>query len=706
MESLIPEFVLELGNRESSKMKSEKIRARRSFRIMVVSILIFALGIMSIALGATSFFLWSRLSEPWASQLWVNFAAKGLIMLGGVSALIDIIVGIVYVISGYLILKGKNLEFGAVLSLGMGLASVFIFGIGGWWTSAGNVMYAGIGVVYLRVILQAIVPMVAGALGLAMEREEAKTVMGRRIRGFWEDFSHNKIGLVGATILFLYIGAAILTPVLSLGVNPDKTDLADDLVPPEWLTIFNPSLNNLPRSTVYTLNWSLDTSSIPEFISSSSSFNVSAVGNSTVFKFDQVTFPQNRSICIVFNSDTFNYPYEPPRGGGFNLIFSTWGDPNYYYKIGNATMSTPRALYNIEVNFTNPQQTFSVWDAEWYSNKLAYWRQGAETQMQVWPIELPPAQNRLVKAKQTYSISLAADMYWAYRMGYVDTGGSVDSNGLATSLFSKAGNYSFKMYVFIAPVTSADRLRPVSFSVKVTQFKLTIRGLLWGVMGTDYQGQDVWSRVVYGVKVSLAIGLASSVVSILLGVIVGIVAGYVGGTVDELLMRTVDILLCLPSLPLLMVLVYMYGRNVWYIIILIAVFGWLGLSRVIRSQILSLREMAFVECAAASGASRNYIMFRHLLPNVLPIIISDFVLSVPAAIMFEASLSFIGFGDPSTPTWGREFNRMWIEGGAFVNFSWWWVLPPGIAISILCMAFVFLGHAVDEIVNPRLRRRR
>jgi len=685
---------------------SGKIEPRRSLRVAIVSILIFALGIISIVLGATSMFLGGRLTEDWASQLWVNFAVNGLIMLSGVTALIDICVGVIYLISGYLLLKGKNLEFGAVLALGMGLVSLFIFGIGGWWTLINNVVYKGIGVTYLRIILLGLIPMISGALGLTMQREEAKTVMGRRIRGFWEDFSHNKIGLVGATILFMYIGAAILTPVLSLGINPDQTDLADDLVPPEWLTVFNPSLNTLPRSTVYTLGWKLDNSSIPEFISSSSSYNVTMVGNETIFKFDQVTFPENKSICIVLNTDLFNYPYDPPRGGGFNVIFSARTDPNYYYKIGNATVSTSRALYNVEVNFTNPEQTFSIWDAEWYLNKLSYWRQGPETQMKLLPIILPPAQTRLLKTKQTFSVSLAADIYWAYRMGYVDESGGVDSNGLARTLFSKPGNYSFKMYIFISPTTSAGTLRPVSFSLKVSSIKLTIRGLLWGVMGTDYQGQDVWARVVYGIKISLAIGLAASVVSILLGIVVGIVAGYLGGTVDELLMRVVDILLCLPSLPLLMVLVYIYGKNVWYIIILIAVFGWLGLSRVIRSQILSLRETAFVECASASGASRTYIMFRHLLPNVLPIIISDFVLSVPAAIMFEASLSFIGFGDPSTPTWGREFNRMWIEGGAFTHFSWWWILPPGIAISILCMAFVFLGHAVDEIVNPRLRRRR
>lgn len=191
-----------------------------------------------------------------------------------------------------------------------------------------------------------------------------------------------------------------------------------------------------------------------------------------------------------------------------------------------------------------------------------------------------------------------------------------------------------------------------------------------------------------------------------LGVLVGVVAGYLGGAMDEVLMRFVDVLICLPALPILMVLVSLFGRNVWYIVLIIAVFGWQGLSRMIRSQTLSIREMSFIECATASGASRSYIMFKHVVPNILPIALADMVLSIPGAIILEAALSFIGFGDPTTPTWGREFNLAFSEGSGFSQFIWWWVVPPGIAITSLCLAFVFISHAIDEIVNPRLRRRR
>ena len=676
--------------------------------ILIMSLLIVILGIFTFAIGILGYFLGEHLNEEWAAQIWIAFATKGIIPLSWPSALIDMIIGLVYVICGILIFKMKHMELASLMTLGIGLISVFIYGIGEWSAYVQETVYGGLGVAYLRVILQGVIPMVAGAAAISMEREEAKTVLGRRIRGFWLDFSHNKIGLVGAAIILAYVAGAVLVPVLSFGVDPEATDLADDRVPPEWITIFNPSLNDLPRSTVYNLNFSLDMASIPDFIKNSTGFNVTYGKNSTILKMEGISFPDDEPICIVFKSDTFNYPYRPPRGGGFNIQFELSVDPYLYYELPvpgtniTRTMRSKRALYNVEVNFSNPLNTYSIWDAEWSIHKITYLSQGYNASALLEPIDLAPAKDRLIDAKQSFSVALSTDLYWAYRMGHVDAHGSVDAQALANDLFASKGNYSVTMYVFVAPYQN----KPVYFKLQVKTAQVTVRGLLWGLMGTDHLGRDVWSRVVHGIKISLAIGLAAAVVSIAMGVMVGVVSGYLGGVVDEALMRLVDILLCLPVLPLLMVLVYMYGRNVWYIVILIAVFGWQGLSRVIRSQVLSLRESAFVECAVASGASRAYIMFRHLIPNVLPIVLADFVLSVPGAIMSEASLSFIGFGDPTTPTWGREFNIMWTEGGAFTYFCWWWIFPPGIAITLLCLAFVFLGHAVDEIVNPRLRRRR
>jgi len=244
-----------------------------------------------------------------------------------------------------------------------------------------------------------------------------------------------------------------------------------------------------------------------------------------------------------------------------------------------------------------------------------------------------------------------------------------------------------------------------SCQATVSDFKIHVPGLLWGLLGTEEYGRDCWSRLIWGTRVSLAVGIAAAIISVGIGLLIGLVSGYYGGLVDEGLMRTVDILLCLPLLPILMLLITMLQqRSILYIVLLIAIFGWQGLARMVRSQVLSLREMPFVECAVASGASRPYIIFKHLLPNVMPLALADLVLSVPGAILLEAALSFIGFGDISTPTWGREYAGM--ESAAVKVDYWWWMLPPGIAITILCVGFVFLGHAIDEIVNPRLRRRR
>jgi len=225
------------------------------------------------------------------------------------------------------------------------------------------------------------------------------------------------------------------------------------------------------------------------------------------------------------------------------------------------------------------------------------------------------------------------------------------------------------------------------------------------LLGTDLLGRDTLSRLIYGARTALMVGFISVGVGGIIGIPLGIMAGYFGGIVDETLMRIVDILLCLPVLPLLLGLMVIYGTSVWYLVILIAIFGWQGLSRIIRSRVLSLKEMPFVECARAAGGSKFYIMLKHMVPNVLPVALASMILSVPAAILTEAAISFIGLGDPSAPTWGRMLHYANSRGGFFA-LAWWWIIPPGLAITILTLCFVFIGHAVDEIVNPRLRRRR
>ena len=272
----------------------------------------------------------------------------------------------------------------------------------------------------------------------------------------------------------------------------------------------------------------------------------------------------------------------------------------------------------------------------------------------------------------------------------------------ANILLSKKAEYSLQLKI------TFESRPPYEGSigrVRLTSGEFTIFGSVHGILGTNQFGYDVYTELIYGVAISLLVGTLAAVISTVLGILWGVISGYLGGILDEAMMRMVDVLLCLPVLPILLIMIQFFEPSVYHVVVLIAIFGWQALSRITRSRVLSLREMPFIESARAAGGSKSYIMIRHILPNVVPVAMAAMILAVPGAILTEAALSFLGFGDPDVPTWGRMLYRAQSEG-AFPALAWWYIIPPGLAITTLCLAFVFIGHAVDEIVNPRLRRRR
>ncbi len=240
--------------------------------------------------------------------------------------------------------------------------------------------------------------------------------------------------------------------------------------------------------------------------------------------------------------------------------------------------------------------------------------------------------------------------------------------------------------------------------LELEKLEFLMSATAYGLLGTDDVGRDLFKGLVWGTPIALMIGVLTSVISVVVGLFYGVTSGYIGGFTDEIMMRIVDILMAMPKLPILLMLAIVYKPTVFTIVFLLAIFGWMGISRVSRSMALQLRELAFVEAARSIGASRWRIIGVHIVPNIVPYTVAALALGIPDAILTEASLSFLGLGDPSLPTWGSILHDA-EQGGALGSGMWWWFIPPGLAIAVVSMAFVFIGYAIDEIVNPRLRRR-
>ena len=222
-------------------------------------------------------------------------------------------------------------------------------------------------------------------------------------------------------------------------------------------------------------------------------------------------------------------------------------------------------------------------------------------------------------------------------------------------------------------------------------------------LGTDFIGRDLFSQLLVGARIAFLVGISAAFMSVFLGTAIGMIAGYAGRFTDTILMRLADIIMVMPSLLVLLMLSALFSKlSIWFIVLFIALFRWPGVSRVIRAQTLSLKHRPFIEAAKVAGASHLRIIFRHIMPNVLPLSFLYMTFQVTSAIIIEAALAFLGFGDPSTVSWGMMLQWVWKTGHMFK--APYWLLPPGICISLITLSFYMLGRAMDEVLDPRLRK--
>jgi peptide/nickel transport system permease protein len=227
----------------------------------------------------------------------------------------------------------------------------------------------------------------------------------------------------------------------------------------------------------------------------------------------------------------------------------------------------------------------------------------------------------------------------------------------------------------------------------------------FGPLGTDGLGRSVMTQFIWGSRISLLVGLAATIIAMLIGSVVGIAAGFFGDWIGAVLMRVTEWFLVIPFLPLAIALAAILGPSIQNIIIVIGVTSWPQTTRLIYAQVLSLKQRDYVDRSRALGASDWHLMTRHLLPNSLPLILANTTLTVPIVILSEATLSFLGLGDPSNASWGQMLDDAF-EAGAVTLEAWWYIVPPGLGIMLVVLAFTLVGQALEEILDPRLRDQR
>jgi peptide/nickel transport system permease protein len=215
-------------------------------------------------------------------------------------------------------------------------------------------------------------------------------------------------------------------------------------------------------------------------------------------------------------------------------------------------------------------------------------------------------------------------------------------------------------------------------------------------------GNDILSELIFGSRVSLMVGFGAALMATLIGTALGLFAGYFKGTADEILMGLTDIFLMIPQIPLIIVLSAFLRPSFWLVAILMGSLWWTSTARVVRSKTLQVREMGFVLAQRAIGFSDRHIILTDVLPNIMHVIMPKFLLSIASAMIAEASISFLGLGDPTMKSWGMMINFAFTRGG-FINDYWWWYLSPGLCITLFVLSIVLMGFsAEDQAAAPRL----
>ncbi len=508
------------------------------------------------------------------------------------------------------------------------------------------------------------------------------------LSGFWKEFRKHRIGTVGLVIMIFFFGMAILAPYLGTADPNPLHKVAPAYLAPSWMSVFDPQ-------GVVTDNYvkpaDLDQEPIIHVNGTSDEFSAVHV---------QGGGPNGTSYVNLTWSHTAGVPLDY-NGPDPENVFPDYSDFIYLDLPFEWEWNGQPSAINMTLNIAT-KLTGDFAAGVYQGNNLMF-------RLYVWLVD---SSNEWIRVYETRDATYYEDIRLRrIPVTFLDIndifGGMIEVNGTQTDV-----NDTVKVRVGLAPYRNFETWMGYNpwqnytgtVTFMVAGVTLTAYGGYYGNLGTTYVGADAYSQLIYGSRVSLIIGIAATALSTVVGVVVGLAAGYFGGRMDEVLMRVVDFLLVIPGLPLMMVLAIFLGESTTNIIIVISVLGWTGTARLIRSQVLAEKNKAYVESARAIGATDTYIMFRHILPNVTPILFANISLGVVGAILSEAGLSFLGLTDLEEPSWGRMLADAQ-NGAALFRGAWWVVIFPGMMITLLSLSFTFVGHTLDQVLNPRLRER-